>query len=87
MQKRITTFTKDVRTATFSSDRWIVRIIMALGAGFAALQANGNNWPGYIPATDTDPGYWLDPAIVSYRAAALVMVVLLAWVNWKPNGK
>ena len=83
MQKHV----QDITNATFSSDRWIVRVIMAIGAGFAALQSNGNNWPGWVPATLEEAGYWLDTPTVAYRFAAWVMVILLAWVNWKPNGQ
>ena len=79
MQKQL----KDVTDATFSTDRWIVRVIMAAAAGFASLQSSGGIWP-WVDATN---GTVLDVQTGSYRTVAWLMVILLAWVNWKPNGK
>jgi len=79
MQKHV----QDITNATFSTDRWIVRIIMAAAAGFASLQSSGGIWPW----VDQASGALLDVQTASYRTVAWGMVIALAWVNWKPNGK
>lgn len=74
--------TVDLVSSTFSTDKWLTRLIVSIAAGFSSLQANGGTWPGYVAGADGAAGHWLPIADVTYRWAAWLIVIGLAWVNW-----